>query len=224
LLNPVMIAVDLAQIDARMVAVHSQDPGYIAMFAPGKDLHTWVAERLWHDASRRQDAKVLAHGWAYNMGIKSLARHTKLPIEEAVEYDKFLRKSFPLLVKWKDAMVKRAESGALLDNGWGRKMRPNPERAWTQGPALMGQGGARDAMMEGILRVATKIPESLGWFRGQIHDELVMSVPERDAEEIEHEVAKAMSYEWCPPHGSIPIQVIAEPGKARGKRWSSVYG
>lgn len=220
----VLIAVDLAQIDARVVAVNSQDPAYIAMFEQGKDLHTWVAEKLWHDPKRRQDAKVLAHGWAYSMGLAKLAASAGISMREAERYDSAMRQLFPKLVKWRKEIIHRGGTEHILDNGWGRKMAVDPERAYTQAPALTGQGGARDCMMEGLLRVAKAIPESLNWFRLQVHDEVIMSVPEQEAANIEQDVAKAMSYEWCPPGKSIPIQVVAEPGKARGRRWSECYG
>jgi DNA polymerase-1 len=211
--------VDLSQVDARAVAVHSQDHNYIAMFAPGKDLHRWVAERLWGDPSRRQDAKVLAHGWAYNMGIPALARHTGLSMSEASDYDKFLRESFPRLVDWKQEMVDRGGNGETLDNGFGRKMRVDPRRAWTQAPALMGQGCARDMLMHGLLRLDPALHEYL---RMVVHDEVVLSVPAQSAEAIGREVQEALSFEWAPPGASIPIQVLCDLSVG-GRTWASAY-
>ena len=61
-----------------------------------------------------------------------------------------------------------------LGNGFGRLMRVDPERAYTQAPALIGQGTARDLMAEGILRLPVEVVPMLRCF---VHDELVFSVP-----------------------------------------------
>lgn len=215
----VIVAVDLSQVDARAVAAHCQDPAYIAMFEPGADLHTWVATRLWGDPSRRQDAKVLAHGWNYNMGVASLSRHTGLTYEEAQSYDQFMRESFPQLVQWKRDVVDRGGNGELLDNGFGRRLRVDPDRAYTQAPALIGQGAARDLMMQGLLNLD---PALHPFLRLQVHDEIVMSVPKEDAEDVAQSVKEAMTFPWAPPGKEIPIQIVAEASIGKDT-WASAY-
>jgi DNA polymerase-1 len=216
----VMLSVDLAQVDARAVAALSGDPAYRAMFEPGRDLHAEVATRVWNDPSRREHAKAIGHGWNYGMGLGKLAAEAGADITVAQQFDAAMRYQFPRLVQWRDEVRATAAAGFLLDNGFGRKMNPDPERAHTQGPAFMGQGAARDLMMEGLLRLPREVYPML---RAIVHDEVVLSVPTEIAPDVATVVTQAMSFEW---HG---VPIIAEPQKTRdgavrfGRTWGDLY-
>jgi P4 family phage/plasmid primase-like protien len=136
----VIISADLAQVDARAIAALSQDPAYLAMFGPGLDLHREVATRVWGDPGRRDDAKAIGHGWNYGMGIAGLARNAKVSEDVAREFDRAMREQFPGLIAWRDGVRADGEVGRLLDNGFGRLMRVDPNRAWTQAPGAHGPG------------------------------------------------------------------------------------
>ncbi|MDQ6524312.1 DNA polymerase [Nocardioides sp. LHD-245] len=216
----VMLSVDLAQVDARAVAALSGDPAYRAMFEPGRDLHAEVAQRVWGEPSRREHAKAIGHGWNYGMGLAKLAAQAEADITVAQQFDAAMRYQFPRLVQWRDEVRATAAAGLLLDNGFGRKMNPDPERAHTQGPAFMGQGAARDLMMEGLLRLPREVYPML---RAIVHDEVVLSVPVDIARDVAPVVTNAMSFEWR----GVPI--IAEPQKTRdgtvrfGRTWGDLY-
>lgn len=219
-----VISVDLAQVDARAVAALSGDPAYAQLFAPGVDAHAEVARRIWGDASRREDAKAIGHGWNYGMGLEKLGREAGVSYEVAQQFDAAMREQFPHLVAWRDHVRDLARSGETLDNGFGRKMRPDPDRAHTQGPAFMGQGCARDLMMEGLLRLPREV---YPYLRAVVHDEVVLSVPAADADEIERAVVDALSFEWR------GVQILADRQRkrtgsgekvpARGSSWGEVY-
>lgn len=216
----VMLSVDLAQVDARAVAALSGDLAYRAMFEPGRDLHAEVAQRVWGDPGRREHAKAIGHGWNYGMGLAKLAFQAEADITVAQQFDAAMRYQFPRLVQWRDEVRATAAAGLLLDNGFGRKMNPDPERAHTQGPAFMGQGAARDLMMEGLLRLPREVYPML---RAIVHDEVVLSVPADIARDVASAVTSAMSFEWR----GVPI--VAEPQKTRdgavrfGRTWGDLY-
>jgi DNA polymerase-1 len=219
----VIVSVDLAQVDARAVAALSGDPAYAQLFAPGVDAHAEVARRIWGDASRREDAKAIGHGWNYGMGLEKLSREAGVTYETARQFDTAMREQFPFLVAWRDHVRELARSGELLDNGFGRRMRPDPERAHTQGPAFMGQGCARDLMMQGLTRLPREV---YPYLRAVVHDEVVLSAPAADADDIERTVVDALSFEWR----GVPIIADrqwrqTEGGKvpARGSSWGEVY-
>jgi DNA polymerase-1 len=223
----VLIAADLAQIDARAIAAHSQDPNYLALFdtglnpATGKewDAHAEIALMVWGDRARRNDAKAIGHGWNYGMGLTKIADTTGLPLLEAEKFDAAMRERFPQVVHWRDHIRDLGASGELLDNGFGRKMRPTPERAYTQAPALMGQGTARDLMMEGILRLPQ---EMIPMLRVIVHDEVILSVPEDIVEDVEHQLLEALQFQWAPPGAQRAITVRAGLAK-RGRNWAHCY-
>lgn len=216
----VIIAADLSQVDARALAALSQDPAYIAMFAPGLDLHKEIARRIWGDESRREEAKALGHGWNYGLGIAGMVRNANVPEETARRFDRGMREQFPRLVEWREGVRAAGEAGELLDNGFGRPLRVDPTRAYTQAPALMGQGCARDLMMEGLLRLPREV---LPMLRAVVHDEVVMSVPIADVEEVERVVLDALSFDWAPPGAALSIRIEAGLGERRGRNWGEVY-
>lgn len=211
----VVLAVDLSQVDMRAVAGLSQDRAYIAMLTR-EDPHLEIAKALFGDPRMREKAKAIGHGWNYGRGIKAISEKEEIEPELVRQFDASMRERFPRLVEWQTEVRALAESGALLDNGFGRPMRPDPQRAHTQGPALMGQGAARDIMMEGLLRLADRAPEVLPMLRAQVHDEIVLSVPEKDATDIARIVVEALTFEWK----GVPILADASPV---GITWGHVY-
>jgi P4 family phage/plasmid primase-like protien len=235
----VIIAADLAQVDARALAALSQDEAYLAMFAPGLDLHSEVAGRAFGEPpaglsdaeikawrkDRRTDAKVVGHGWNYGRGVKALAAQLaptlgfEKAIETAEEFDRRMTESFPRLVEWRMQIRRQGERGELLDNGFGRLMAVKPDRAWTQAPALMGQGCARDLMMEGLLRMPAHL---LPCLRAVIHDEVVLSVPEDRLDEYSADVVNALSFPWAPTWGEHSVQIESDCSKP-GRNWGEVY-
>lgn len=216
----VIVSADLSQVDARALAALSQDPAYLAMFAPGLDLHEEVACRIWGSETRREDAKALGHGWNYGMSVNGLMRNAKVDERTARKFDAGMRAQFPKLVAWRDEVRAEGKAGKLLDNGFGRPLRVDPDRAWTQAPALMGQGCARDIMMEGLLRLPAEV---LPMLRAVVHDEIVLSVPTDVVDDVERTVVDALSFPWAPEGVSRQVQIEAGLGKRRGITWGDVY-
>jgi hypothetical protein len=208
----VLISADLSQVDMRAVAGLSQDVAYIEMLKQD-DPHTELAVALFGEAKYREQAKAIGHGWNYGESLRRISTENDIEPVLVNTFDQSMRERFGRLVEWREEVRTLAESGALLDNGFGRPMRPDPQRAHTQGPALMGQGAARDLMMEGILRLDRRI---LPMLRAQVHDEIVLSVPAAEAEEIGRAVVEALSFEWR----GVPI--LADVSKT-GTDWSKCY-
>ena len=214
----VIIACDLSQVDMRAIAGLSGDPAYIEMLRH-EDPHAEIAKLLFGTADQREEAKKIGHGWNYGRGIKGICDTYDLPPAVVRKFDESMRERFPRLVEWQDEVRTIAESGKLLDNGFGRPMRPEPSRAHTQGPALMGQGGARDIMMTGLLRLPDEV---LPMLRAQVHDEIVLSVPAADAKEIQQTVIDALSFTWESPSGKA-VPIVAEGGPTDRTSWGGVY-
>ena len=221
----VILAVDLNQIDARAVAGHAQDPGYLALFSGEHDIHTATAIEVLGDAWLREEAKALNHGVNYGMRAARMVEHahkvgaTGVTIAMAQHFLDEMDRKYPRLAVWKDEVREQAGAGLLLDNGFGRKMRATDNRAYTQAPALMGQGGARDLMMECVLRLPLDIVPML---RAIVHDELVFSVPAADFVDVRDAVLATMTFEWAPPGASDPVPIEAG-ALGPGSSWGAVY-
>lgn len=212
-----LICFDLDQVDMRAIAGHCQDPAYMANFAPGADAHSMIADAVFgrHDGEWRDNSKRIGHGWNYGMSIKGIA-NSGVEMELAQKFDDQMNAQYPVLCAWRNEVRERGAAGQLLDNGFGRLMRCNPDRAWTQAPALMGQGGARDIMCEALLRLVDRAPEATEWLRCVVHDEVVLCVPEHRVEEITATVLDAFTFEFK----GVPI--TAGASKA-ARDWASCY-
>jgi hypothetical protein len=208
----VLISVDLSQVDMRGVAWLSKDAAYVDMLSH-EDPHTQIAIQLFGDASKREIAKAVGHGWNYGRGIKAISDSHDIDPALVRQFDTSMRRRFPRLVEWQDEVRALAESGILLNNGFGRLMRADPQRAHTQAPALMGQGAARDIMMHGLLQLDARI---LPMLRAQVHDEIVLSAPKREVKEVGEAVVQALSFDL----DGVPILAdVSRPGTS----WAACY-
>lgn len=212
----VILTFDFDQVDMRGVAGHSGDTEYAKLFEPGRDAHSEIADTVFgrHDGEWRENSKAIGHGWNYGRGVKAISESRGLPLDMVQAFDQTMRDRFPRLSEWKREVADLGSSGALLDNGFGRMMRCDPQRAYTQAPALMGQGSARDIMCEGLLRLQQELWPML---RLVVHDEIVMSVPEADQEDVRRMVLDAFTMEFK----GVPVTAGAS---APGKNWRAAYG
>lgn len=211
----VIISADLSQIDARAVAAHCQDPEYLALFEDGRDFHTEVAQRVLGGAEHRSIAKVLNHATSYGAGAGLIAKTARIDIQDARRFLDDMERAYSVWASWRRDVVSRAKQGALLDNGFGRKVRANPERLETTPVAMIGQSCARDLLAECLLRLddAGLTPN----LRMMIHDEVVLSVPEAEVKEYRETVRDCMTFEWAPRPGDTPVPIratVSSPGRS----------
>jgi len=216
-----LLVADLSQIDARAVGAHCQDADFLDLFLPGRDLHQEVATRVLGDPSKRDVAKILNHSVNYGIGAATLSQSTGLPRAVCQDYLDGMAVTYPLWAQWRYDVAQEARAGGLLDNGFGRKLRVDPERASTAGPAAIGQSCARDLLMEGLLRMdrAGLTPH----LRCVIHDEVVLSVPTGDIDEVRRLVADCLTFPWAPPGASRTIDITCEVGARGSRNWSDAY-
>lgn len=202
----VLLCFDLKQVDMRAMAGHCQDPAYMALFAPGRDAHAEIAAQV---GIKRQDAKAIGHGWNYGLGASRMIRNG---LDETLvrRFIAGMEERFPVLIAWREEIRERGKAGDVLDNGFGRRMACDPERAYTVAPALMGQGGARDIMGECLLRLDRSL---LPLLRTMVHDEIVMSVPAADAADVARQVIAAMTWTWR----GVPILCDMSGGRSWGE-------
>lgn len=222
-----ILTVDLAQGDMRGVAGHSGDEAYLDIFlTPGpdgkpRDLHAEVAKAVFGTEKMREAAKAIGHGWNYGESVNRMVING-IDRDLAIKYDQEMRRKYPKLVEWQNNVRSVGEEGRLLDNGFGRLMRADPRFAYTQAPALVGQGCTRDMLAEGLLRLPL---EFWPYLRVIVHDEIVMSVPAERFEEIAEEVVRCMSFDLGEATGgrlsSLPI--VAEANKPGALTWAAAY-
>lgn len=214
-----MVTCDLSAVDVRAVAIASQDPSLIRFLQPGEDYHMEMAYIFFGERTKenRGKGKPISHGSNYGQGAKSVADRNGLPLDHVKTAMKRRAEAMPAVEEWKANVRRTGETTGILDNHFGRKMRVDPQRAYTQAPALVGQGMARDIMCESMIRFVDFAREEglevRPFIRGVIHDELVLSVPEALVERVQGLLVRAMTWE----KDGVPI--LCELGGV-GRRWS----
>lgn len=219
----VLVSIDLDQIDIRAVAAHSQDPALIALLNdPARDIHTEIAEL---SGVPRKQAKTLDLGWLYGRSASAMAQMPGMTRESAHRVADYMASAFPRVVAYQHETRARGEAGVLLENGFGRRLRVQQDRAHTQSVATVGQSATRDLIAEGMLDLARRAPDISRMIRVAVHDELVLSVPREHAEECARIAQDCLSRQWAPAGASMTVNITAGQGKpfVFGERWHELY-
>ena len=208
----VLLIADYNQIELRCIAHLADDPGLIAAFEAGEDIHTATAARVFGvpagdvTTELRSKAKMVSYGLAYGMESYGLGQRLSIPTEEAqIILDAYFG-AFPAVRDYMDAAVARARELGYTETLYGRR-RPIPElRSDNFRVRQAGERQAKNAGIQGlaadIFKVAlVHIDEALerdgmaSRLILQVHDEVILEVPEEEcepaAELVRHEMATA---------------------------------
>jgi DNA polymerase-1 len=228
----ILVGADYSQIELRVMAHLSGDPGLIEAFATGEDVHASTARRIFKvtgtlDPALRARAKIVNFGIMYGMGSRSLAQQMGITLEEARAFidDYFtvfagVRRFLDRTVAearergWVETILKRRRYLPALrsDNGLERS---NAERAAINTPI---QGSAADLVKLAMIRVHQTLERGRTPARLllQVHDELLFECPVADADQVSSVVQREME-------GCFPLQVPLLVSLGRGRSWFDVH-
>lgn len=192
----VLVSFDADQVDIRCVAAHSQDPGLMDLVNdPDRDIHSEISDLAFgrHDDPYRFHTKSMDIGWFYGRSVNGLALTPGVPDGAAERVDEAMRRQFNTVPDWQHEVRRAAEDRAIFDNGFGRNLRCDEGKEYTQAPAFKGQSMTRDVVAEGLLTMKRNHPELIPMLRVIVHDEIVMSIPEADVEDVARMVISDMT-------------------------------
>ena len=194
-----LLVADYDQIELRCIAHLAEDPGLIAAFEAGDDVHTTTAARIFAIAEsevgieERAKAKMVSYGLAYGMEAYGLGQRLNIPTEEAAEILEAYFGAFPAVRDYMDRTVAEARGKGYTETLFGRRRRI-PELANRN--ARVRQAGERQAMNAGIQGLAAdifkvalvRLDDALE-DRGlssrivlQVHDEIILESPHAETE------------------------------------------
>ncbi len=204
-----LVSADYSQIELRIMAHLSGDPGLLAAFARGLDVHRATAAEIFGVApeevstEQRRYAKVINFGLIYGMSAFGLASQLGLERGAAQAYiDRYFAR-YPGVADYMQRTREQARSRGYVETVFGRRLwlpeiaarngqrRQAAERAAINAPM---QGTAADLIKLAMIAVQ-------GWLadRGlesliimQVHDELVLEVPERELDEVRETLPRLM--------------------------------
>ena len=204
-----MIAADYSQIELRIMAHLSGDEGLQAAFASGADIHQATAAEVFGmapdavGAEHRRRAKAINFGLIYGMSAFGLGRQLGIGRNEAQAYVDLYFARYPGVRRFMDETRIRARERGFVETVFGRRLhlpeinsrnvnrRQYAERTAINAPM---QGTAADIIKRAMVRIDRWLEDRSLASRMimQVHDELVLEVPENELEEVEAGVREHM--------------------------------
>ncbi len=200
---------DYNQIELRCIAHLAQDPGLIAAFTSGQDVHSATAARVFgveesavtHE--QRSKAKMVSYGLAYGMEAFGLGQRLGIRTDEAATILDAYFAAFPNVQSYMDDTVAQAKSRGYTETLFGRRRRI-PEldssnfriRQAGERQAMNAaiQGLAADIFKIALIRIDQALSESALASRLvlQVHDEVLVESPLNEVEVVDALVLQIM--------------------------------
>ena len=144
-----MLVADYNQIELRCIAHLAEDPGLIAAFEAGTDIHTETASRVFSvdpkkvSVEQRAKAKMVSYGLAYGMEAYGLGQRLNIPTEEAAEILDAYFVAFPSVKRYMEGTVNEAPPTRLHRDAV-RSPSPDPRAVVAELPHQTGGGAPGD--------------------------------------------------------------------------------
>ena len=205
-----IVSADYSQIELRIMAHISQDASLLRAFAAGEDIHRATAAEVFGippaelSSEQRRYAKVINFGLIYGMSAFGLSRQLGIERTAAQQYmDRYFAR-YPGVAEYMRRTREMAREKGFVETVFGRKLwlpdirsgsparRQGAERAAINAPM---QGTAADLIKKAMIAVDRWLAEKGRKSRliMQVHDELVLEVPDAELAEVKRELPGLMS-------------------------------
>jgi DNA polymerase-1 len=229
-----LLSADYSQIELRILAHLTGDPEMTEAFRRGLDIHAHVARTVFGAQTPEQEqqlrrlAKIVNFGIAYSIGAFGLAQRTGLSRREAQRVIENYYRTYRGVRRFMEEIPQQARRTGYVRTLFGR-IRPIPDIA-NKNPSLRAraereainapvQGTAADLVKLAMIGVHRALRKNALKSRLllQVHDELLLEVPEEEREIVPALVKTAMENVY---HLSVPL--LVEVGL--GRNWMEAKG
>lgn len=226
-----LISCDYSQVEMRLLSHFSHDPKLQKAFkdadATGDDFFVAIGKDIYSDPNfskkdgRRGLVKSTMYGAAYGSGLKKMAETAGVSLAQMEAVSNTIFSSYPGIKKFMSDIEQqgkereRLEGQGYILTDMGRRLPSDVGRVYTLTNYIL-QGTAAELMKKAIIRL-----DAAGYADYMcmpIHDEMIFSLPESDAELAMADIADIMSY--C--NGEFEVDLPAEP-EGPMDRWGSKY-
>ena len=228
-----ILSADYSQIELRIMAHISGDAGLLRAFAEGVDVHRATASEVFGTpvaevtSEQRRYAKVINFGLIYGMGAFGLATNLGIEQKAARDYiDRYFAR-FAGVKRYMDETKARAAERGYVETVFGRRLYL-PEIAGGNGPRRAGaerqainapmQGTAADLIKLAMIAVQRTLDDERRATKMimQVHDELVLEVPDTELDWARAEVPRIMA-----GVADLKVPLLAEVGV--GRNWDEAH-
>ena len=204
-----LLAADYSQVELRVLAHLSQDPGLLAAFQRDEDIHVATAAQVYGvypaevTPDMRRIAKVMNFGIIYGLSAHGIAQQTELDVKEGAAFIESYLGRYPGISDYVEATKHQAREQSYVETILGRRrylpeikqsnfhVRQAAERMAINMPV---QGAAADVIKIAMVRIHDRMAE-----RGvksrmllQVHDELIFEVPPDEMDLMKETVLELM--------------------------------
>ncbi|MCP4951232.1 MAG: DNA polymerase I [Proteobacteria bacterium] len=228
-----LVAADYSQIELRIMAHLSADKGLLSAFEKGEDVHRATAAEVFGveldsvSKDQRRSAKAINFGLIYGMSAFGLGRQLGIDRGKAQDYINLYFERYPGVRTFMDATRVQVREKKYVETVFGRRLylpdisssnharRQGAERAAINAPM---QGTAADLIKLAMLAVDDWLSSDASDSRiiMQVHDELVLEVPESDVSRVSQELSKLMS-------GVAELAVPLKVDAGIGNNWAEAH-
>ena len=204
-----ILAADYSQIELRIMAHNSQDPGLLDAFQAGLDIHQATAAEIFAvdlqsvSAEQRRSAKAINFGLIYGMSAFGLTRQLGITRVDAQEYIELYFARYPKVKEYMDAIRNQARESGFVETVFGRRLylpdidsRNYQRRQYAERSAINApmQGTAADIIKKAMIDLEQRlVAESINAkIIMQVHDELVLEVEDSSVGAVSEFVTEAM--------------------------------
>ena len=228
-----LLACDYSQIELRIMAHLSGDPGLVRAFEQGVDVHRATAAEVFSRAldevtpNERRAAKAINFGLMYGMSAFGLARNLGIDRGQAQDYVALYFSRYPGVRDFMEGMRQQAREHGYVETLEGRRLYLNDIHARNQGLRAGAERAAINAPMQGtaadiIKRAMVKVDD---WLHGQggrarmilqVHDELVFETESEFLETLRSQVVELMS-----SSAQLRVPLVVDAGV--GDNWDEAH-
>jgi DNA polymerase-1 len=224
-----LLVADYDQIELRVIAHLSRDPGLVAAFAERQDIHRTTAARVFGVAptdvtpAQRNRAKMVSYGLAYGMEAYGLGQRLSIDTAEAQPILDAYFSAFPAVRAYMEQTVAEARAKGYTVTLFGRR-RPLPDlnspnrnlRMAAERQAMNAgiQGLAADLFKVALVRLDAALEEQGLTSRLvlQVHDEVLVEVAQDEEERLGSLVPEVMAGVAQEAGLAVPLEVSAAWG------------
>ena len=228
-----LLAADYSQIELRIMAHLSADDGLLSAFAQGLDIHRATAAEVFGATiddvrdEQRRSAKAINFGLIYGMSAFGLANQLGISRVSAQEYIDLYFDRYPGVQDYMERTRALAAEMGYVETLFGRRLylpeikasnymrRQGAERQAINAPM---QGTAADIIKRAMVSVDRWLTDEQPASRMimQVHDELVLEVPDEDLETVKTGVTDLMA-----AAASLDVPLVVEVGV--GDDWDAAH-
>jgi DNA polymerase-1 len=229
----VFLSADYSQIELVVLAHLSGDPGLKEAFLSGEDVHSKTAALIFKtpledvNANQRRIAKTINFGVMYGMSPFRLSNELKISRAEAAGFIETYFEEYSGIKQFVDDTVAQAEidGGVYTILGRFRPVREISSRNKMEKSAAVRvavntriQGSAADIVKRAMLGIDWAIAQKKLKSRVllQVHDEIILEVPEAEVDSCSFLLEKVMEGAWSM---DVPLKVNVE----QGSNWGEIH-